>query len=324
VDSGTAPGPPPTPAAVLAAGRRLRVDAWTAKVVSAMHGAGIRPVLLKGPAVARWLYPDDLLARSYTDIDLLVAPGQRPAAHQVLRDLGFGERSVILDWEPAHAQVWALSDLRAVVDLHRTLHGMEHLPEQQVWDVVARNPSTCVVRGVPVDIPGPTVRALHLALHLHVRDGLGSQAWTDLERGVRHIDPREWEQAADLARTLGIDADMAVRLRALPAGAALADRLGLPLPGPDRYYAHQAVSRGQAVGDIQSVAFLWAKAGYVGHKLFPPPTFMRGRHRLARRGPFGLAVAYCWRVVFLGARLPRALYQWRRVRRHHRRQHAVG
>ncbi len=38
-----------------------------------MHKRGIRPLLIKGPAVAAWLY-DDPAERWYGDVDLLVDP----------------------------------------------------------------------------------------------------------------------------------------------------------------------------------------------------------------------------------------------------------
>ncbi len=314
------PGPPPD-GAVLAAGRRLQVDAWTAKVVTALRHAGVRPILLKGPAIARWLYDDDFLARTYGDIDLLVSPTQRPRAEAVLRDMGFTTGNRLPALEPVHAEMWALADGRAIVDLHRVLHGMEDLPDQDVWDLVSGATRTCAVRGVEVDIPGPPVRTLHLALHLHVRDGPGAQAWRDLERGIARVDHAEWEQAADLARALGIDGDMAARLRALPEGKPLADRLRLPETGPDRYYSHQAVHHRRARPEVQSLAYFasrsgWAaKAAYARRKLLPPPPFMRQRHAIARRGRAGLLAAYAWRGAIFAVRAPQAVVQWRRIRR---------
>ena len=71
----------------------LAVDAVTAEVVTALRDAGIRPLLLKGPSIAGWLYGDGA-ARPYGDSDLLVSPGSYRPAENALRALGFA-RSVI-------------------------------------------------------------------------------------------------------------------------------------------------------------------------------------------------------------------------------------
>ena len=54
----------------------LAIDAVTAQVVTALRANGIRPLLLKGPSIAGWLYGDGA-ARPYGDSDLLVASGER-------------------------------------------------------------------------------------------------------------------------------------------------------------------------------------------------------------------------------------------------------
>src|SRR3954467_5750138 len=65
----------------------LRIDAATAEVVRAFEAAGLRAVLLKGPALADW-YADDP-TRSYLDSDLWVGPADVEAAGAVLAGLGF-------------------------------------------------------------------------------------------------------------------------------------------------------------------------------------------------------------------------------------------
>ena len=56
-------------------GRNLAVAAVTAEVVSSMRGEGVRSLLLRGPAIARWLYAREVeRIRTYEDLDLLIAP----------------------------------------------------------------------------------------------------------------------------------------------------------------------------------------------------------------------------------------------------------
>src|SRR5438270_41821 len=65
----------------------MAVDAVTAEVVTALDGAGVDCLLLKGPSIAGWLYEEG--ARTYSDTDLLVAPDRLPAARATLAELGF-------------------------------------------------------------------------------------------------------------------------------------------------------------------------------------------------------------------------------------------
>ena len=57
------------------------------QVVSALTQAGIKPVLLKGAAIAPMVYPEPIL-RSTNDLDILVNLRNETAATDVLRALG--------------------------------------------------------------------------------------------------------------------------------------------------------------------------------------------------------------------------------------------
>ena len=61
--------------------RTLSLDRATAEVVFAWRQAGVRSVMLKGPAVSRWLYREDEV-RGYSDIDLLVPDPEVGAAER--------------------------------------------------------------------------------------------------------------------------------------------------------------------------------------------------------------------------------------------------
>src|SRR3954463_13466769 len=113
--------------------RSIWVDWCTAQAVKALRAEGVRPLLLKGPAVARWLYAENPRRRPYVDVDLLVAPDERAAAERALAALGYDRPA--RTWraeEPPHAMEWARPSDGAVVDLHRTLHGCEHLDDATV------------------------------------------------------------------------------------------------------------------------------------------------------------------------------------------------
>src|SRR5436305_6385068 len=66
----------------------LALDSALAEVAGELERRGVQSLLLKGPALARWLY-DEVTARSYADIDLLIAPDQFGTARACLGELGF-------------------------------------------------------------------------------------------------------------------------------------------------------------------------------------------------------------------------------------------
>ena len=117
------PSTQPRPAGHLGS---LEVDLVTEEVVGAMREAAIRPVLLKGPALALWLY-DVGRPRPYSDCDLLVSPAHHEVAERVLTGLDFAKVLDDVDtpgWrQPAHP--WIRTNNLVAVDLHRTLPGAE-------------------------------------------------------------------------------------------------------------------------------------------------------------------------------------------------------
>src|ERR1700684_892861 len=64
----------------------VEVDALTAEVAGAFSREGIETIVLKGPVLAKWLYPSE--ARPYTDSDLIVAPEDGARAVRALERLG--------------------------------------------------------------------------------------------------------------------------------------------------------------------------------------------------------------------------------------------
>jgi hypothetical protein len=85
----------------------------------ALAGAGLKPILLKGAALANTVYPEPAL-RTMGDIDLLVSSSERDRAGEALRRFGFSPR-------PGYATPWHhLPPLRSpdgdmVVELHDQL-----------------------------------------------------------------------------------------------------------------------------------------------------------------------------------------------------------
>jgi Uncharacterised nucleotidyltransferase len=97
----------------------------TVEVVGAFAGEGVDTVVLKGPVLARWLYMGDV--RPYVDCDLMVAPGSRVRAVNVLERLGFEEHC---PWVPVQLSLdpggTAFTRARGgMVDLHCWLPALD-------------------------------------------------------------------------------------------------------------------------------------------------------------------------------------------------------
>lgn len=288
-----------SPALLRSVAGRLVVDSWTAEAVAALRAEAVPVVLLKGPAVARWLYAEAPHTRPYTDVDLLVAPTEVDRAVGVLRRLGYrgGER-VRLALAADHATTLQREGDGATVDLHWKLHGMEHLPaDAPVWALLTANVEELAVAGRPVAVLGVVARTLHVALHLEPDDGLASQPWEDLRRAVDRVDRTTWAAAAALARALDVDAEMGARLRLQPAGAALADDLGLPTRASTWFAIRQGGALGtRGVQVLMAPGSVREKARRVARGLFPP-------------GADLLSVARALSTV------PACVLAWRRLRR---------
>jgi Uncharacterised nucleotidyltransferase len=117
---------------LLEAAQALALDAATGAVVRALRARGIDCLLLRGPAIARRLYPGG--GRSYVDADLLIEPRRFADAEAALTELGFREAAIeaaLPAARPGHAHTWLATNGR-VVDLHRTLIGT-NAPPDQLW-----------------------------------------------------------------------------------------------------------------------------------------------------------------------------------------------
>ena len=281
----------------------MTVDRCTAEVVDALRARAIEPLLLKGPATARWLYSEEEVgSRPYSDTDLLVAPDDWHRTRHTLESLGFECAVPITLKAPLakrrHAENWCRAADDAMVDLHASVYCTEHLDPQRVWTVLSRSPERITVAGTEACIPSEPVRALHIALHLRPHEGPGAQAWRDLERAIDQIAGGVWVQAADAARELDIEGEFGTALARLTAGRRLAEQLEIPTDSPEvleplRWQAEDSVARRL----VRSV--------------FPSPTYVRMGWPMARRGPVLLAAAYVWRLLIV----PWRPVLWWRTRR---------
>jgi hypothetical protein len=300
---------------------RLKIDSWTAEVVTAMRGEGIEPILLKGPVIVRWLYADDPAARVYGDIDLLVSPVDLERARALLVCHGFDvAEHPLISGDGHHARSYTRAGDGAAVDLHHTLHGMQTVASAEVWAMASRHTEAIEVAGTTLNAPDAALRTLNVALHPEPEDSVASRSWRDLDRALERVGEEDWRAALAIARALGIEAELAARLRRSEAGAALAARLGIETSRPSRYELLGAVSDGRAPRAVVSLDNLRARSGatararYAAAKLLPPAEQLRRESALARHGAAGLAAARIARAARVATHLPGALLAYRSAR----------
>jgi hypothetical protein len=290
---------------------QLALDHATAEIVAALDAHGIRSILLKGPVLARWLYPDPT-DRDYNDIDLLVDPATFSAAEGVLIDLGY-----VLKATNVHAHDYERKGARpARCDLHRTICWPPVGPGL-VWELLSRDCEGMAVAEGRAEILAPAARAFMLALHAAQHGSGTPKPVEDLRRAVELLDVPIWGQAASLAERLSAGPPFARGLLLVESGDEIVRRLELSADGPVELHLRATTASAAAWGlhRVMAAGTARERIRLVAQTLVPPRAFMRTHQRLARRGPLGLAVAYAWRPLRLLARAPRGVLALQIARR---------
>lgn len=299
----------------------LAVDAVAAEVCSAMRANGVRPLLLKGPSLAEWLYTEGV-ARPYGDIDLLVGRERLETAERMLTTLGFELKTSGLSplEEGPHARCWTRGGIS--VDLHSTVWYAGVAPEK-VWAYLTDETEFLRVGGVELEVLAKPARALLVALHAAHHGMTVQKPRQDLKRAVDQAPFEVWRRATELARAIHAELAMAAGLRLDPEGALLVDKLGLP----QESNLLLTVRSGHPPPGAVALATLLATRGpvgkgrYIARKLVPTCARMRQRSsRGIRHRP--LAVAYLQRPLILLVRLPPCVLTLIRARSTNRRLRA--
>jgi hypothetical protein len=302
---------------LLLAAAGFRVDGVTAEATRALEAASIPSILLKGPAIATWLYPRGE-NRFYVDTDLLVRRGDWRRAMTVLESLGFEDDLGPLAhprMESAAGHPWTRAADGAAVDLHCSIYGVAAAPEA-VWDVFSADAVSGRVGGTVVSMPSHAARLLHIALHA-VQHGGGAypQPMKDLALAVSRAPAGEWRDAWVLARRLQAGPAFAAGLCLLPEGAELADSIGAERQESTATSLRiEGVPMAEGFQHLTELRGLRAKLALALREMFPNPSFMRWWTSVARRGAVGLVAAYCWRLLWLGLHAVPGYRAWRRAR----------
>jgi len=297
----------------LLAVRNLLIDQFTAEIVGTFAEEGIESLVLKGPALAEWLYPGEV--RPYSDTDLMVAPGDWDQAVTVLNRLDFSDYLGPM----AHPRMESRAGTAFVrgqdaVDLHCTLHGLFGDP-RAVWESFAAGGHVQQIGGARLRVPNRAALLLHVGLH--VAHDANGKTLEDLRRAVATADDALWQEALALADAHDGVAAFASGVRLVPEGVELARRLGIETV---RSSIHEV--RSDQVPTAEGVHALLApglgaraRAAMVASEVFPRPEFMRWWSPLARRGRLGLIASYPCRWGWLAINAPRGLLAvWRQRR----------
>jgi hypothetical protein len=292
------------------------VDRTTAEISEAFAGAGVRSILLKGPAIAEWLYKGEAL-RAYADTDLLISSADWEKASSLLKGLGFEDGLEALGhprMESFTSYPWKREQPAADVDLHTTLWGIEAPPER-VWERLSRDTATLRVGGRDVEILGEGPRALHIALHVAQHGPAPRKPTTDLQLALAKLPFEVWQAAAETAQQLDATDAFATALNYTPEGAALARRLGVDdRRSVDALLRQSQVPLAEGFQELSTTPGLRGKLSLIRRELVPTPEFMRWWSPLARRGKLGLAAAYVWRVLLTTWRVIPGFLAWRGAR----------
>ena len=213
----------------------MRLEAELTRVARALATAGVPAIVLKGPALARTIYPEPAL-RPYTDIDLTVQDRHEAAAVSVMEAGGFAERSFrAQDWWHAHGnqlnegaafhRQFVSGDGQALVELHADplQLGLKPTCEAARWKRAVTVPH---LEGMLMLCPEDQL--VQLSAHAH-KHGFNRIIWLkDLDLLLRaYGDELNWPLVLDVARQEGVQASVwyALRLTAALLGAPVPDQV---------------------------------------------------------------------------------------------------
>lgn len=270
-----------------------------------MQDADVPAILLKGPSIARWLYPSG--GRTYVDTDLLVPARELSRAEAVLRSLGFtqlleGFHPFELGAEPVVETSFSRrAELglgpRGTVDLHRNLP-MLRVPDELLWEALSAETETFPIGDVEMRVLGRSALALHVVIHA-VQHRFELHTDEDLRRAIAVMSMDDWRPVADLAARLGTAEILGFGLRHQAAGAQIADRLILPgLSLTSSQLGMRFAPRGSAsLAKFWAAPTLWAKVQRIRWTLLPSPAKIRYVSGLPGAHGHTLLLAYArwWR-----------------------------
>lgn len=170
-------------------------------VADAMRAAGIPAILLKGPALARTVYPDPALRQS-VDIDLLVRPADVFAAEEVLEGIGY-QCPVKLFCVSQHAnnETFEAPDHGLPLELHWVLDYGAGLFSDRWFENLFESRITITSDDCSFDVMNSLNHLLYLAFHNVFQHAAIRLDWVyDTSLMMNQLQsPEEWKELIDTA-----------------------------------------------------------------------------------------------------------------------------
>jgi putative nucleotidyltransferase-like protein len=211
-----------------------------------LDGAGVRWLLVKGPAVAERLYPDPAL-RAYEDLDVVVPPGEFPRAIDALESAGC--RMVDRNWKllrrEMRGQVHLTLPHGSVLDLHWHLINRDRGPFSLRMEEIFDRARTVPIAGRAMRTTSAEDTLLHLCIHAAL-SGANRLVWAkDVERAIV-VDEPAWDVVVERARASGAGLATAAMLHRASSmfGAPVPEGVPPALGAPVRRMLDRAASRG--------------------------------------------------------------------------------
>lgn len=199
-----------------AALRTLMLTAAAVQAVNACRAAGIRSLLLKGPAHSA-LFFGRLDSRWYRDIDLLVRPEDLAVALRVLTGLGYATAG----HEGGVAALYRQQD-NAAIELHSALDIDERLLPLSLLQPFDGT-REIMLADSPVDIMNPEKAVVYAAVH-GAKHLWRQYFWLCDIAAARLCGNVDWPEALSIARRVGVDRHL------LLACLLTEELLGVPSP----------------------------------------------------------------------------------------------
>lgn len=291
---------------------RLALAAATAEIARRFRSEKVSWVLLKGPSLAQWLYPEG--GRHYGDIDILIPESEFERARALLTSLGYREtRPVRTKRRSGTATVLTRERDAARIDLQVGLRGAGASPDHQ-WRLLSRDTPTIRVADEDVRVLARPAMAAYTATHA-AQHGASEKTLEDLSRALKVESLDGWRSALEVVKEIDALEFFSQGLRLLPEGQEVADKLDLPDVVKTELLLRFGPNRSARTIDA-FVRASWAdRARLIAELVLPARQVMLEAYPFARRGPLGLVAAYLWRPFALVGRTVRALPEWWNARR---------
>jgi putative nucleotidyltransferase-like protein len=187
----------------LGIGISMRALADLADVAETLDAAGVRWMIVKGPAVAERLYPDPGL-RAYEDLDLVVAADGFAKAIEAIE----AEGGTVVDrnWRLLRREMRGQVHLElrhgSVLDLHWHLINRDRAPFAIRMEEIFERARTVDVAGRAMPTTSVEDTLLHLCIHAGLSGG-NRLIWAkDVERAIAAEHP-SWDVVVERARAVG-------------------------------------------------------------------------------------------------------------------------